>query len=366
MTEAKAFPLSRPWRAAALVLLTVLLHLLAIDWGKEYFNAATADQRAQSSISVALRPVELPKQQVSLPTAAPPKVRKARKPAPVPAPSIAPATPSDEIQPVTTAPAAEPPAAADGNDAGAAAADATDAKNAPSPKDDSKTPETQGTHYQIDPPPSAELEYEVRAFSDNLNWYGTSILTWKTDGSRYRVDGEVYTRLFAKIGFLNFSSTGDINEFGVAPELYTEKKRNRPATNTHFNRERNVVSFSASTANYPRVGGEQDRASLIWQLAGIGRGDNGKFTPGAVIDMFVAGVRDGEVWRMQVVGQEEIHLTTGAAQVWHVVRQPRPGSYDQRLDIWLEPGRQWYPARLRFTETNGDYLELSLSNLKAL
>jgi len=358
MTEATAFPPARRWRIAGLILLTIVLHVLAIHWGKAYFNAANVDARTDSSVSVTLRQLELPSQPVSLPVAAAPKSprpAKPRRPAPPAAPlpdavAVAAVASADDTPATVTPPAPEP-------------VQAIAAAEPAAPKDDTPPP-VQGTQYHIDPPPSAQLEYDVLAFSDNLTWHGTSTLDWKTDGSRYTVDGEVYTRLFAKIAFLNFTSSGEIGAFGVEPELYTEKKRNRAATNTHFNRERNLVSFSASTTSYPRAGGEQDRASLIWQLAAIGRGDSAKFAPGAVIDMFVAGVRDGEVWRMQVVGLEEIRLVTGATQVWHVVRQPRPGSYEQRLDIWLEPGRQWYPARLRFTETNGDYLELSLSKLK--
>ena len=359
MTEATTFPPTRRRRIAALILLTIVLHVLAIHWGKNYFNAANADERATSSVSVTLRQLDLPSQPVSLPVAAAPKspkLPKLLKPARPRSPAP-PALPSpDAVAAVDATPATVGPPAPEPPQTVVAAESAA-------PEDDGPPP-VQGTQYHIDPPPSAALEYDVLAFSDNLTWHGTSTLDWKTDGSHYTVDGEVYTRLFAKIAFLNFTSSGEIGAFGVEPELYTEKKRNRPATNTHFNRERNVVSFSASTTSYPRAGGEQDRASLIWQLAAIGRGDSGKFAPGAVIDLFVAGVRDGEVWRMQVVGQEEIRLITGVTQVWHVVRQPRPGSYEQRLDIWLEPGRQWYPARLRFTETNGDYLELSLSSLK--
>jgi hypothetical protein len=48
---------------------------------------------------------------------------------------------------------------------------------------------------------------------------------------------------------------------------------------------------------------------------------------------------------------------------WHVVRIPRPGSYEQKLDIWLSQQQGWYPVKLRFTETNGEYLDMSLSNL---
>ena len=366
MTETKVFPPTRRWRIVALVLFTILLHLLAIHWGRPYFNAADAAMQTPASIRVALVPLELPKQPVSLPVATKPKAQKTQ-PRPVPKAAPVPlAAPADSPVTVDTSPVTDTQTApATGDVAAVTKADAGAATNSPAPADDKTAPQAeQGTHYQFDPPPSADLEYDVHAFFNDLNWFGTGTLAWKTDGNSYNVDGEVYVRMFAKITFLTFTSKGELGEFGVAPEIYTEKKRNRAATNTHFNRERNLVSFSSSTATYPRAGGEQDRASIIWQLAAIGRGDAGKFVPGAVIDMFVAGVRDGEVWRMQIVAQEDVRLVDGVHQAWHVVRQPRPGSYDQRLDIWLDPARQWYPARLRFTETNGDYLEMSLSNLK--
>lgn len=371
MTAIHAFFSPGIRRAAVLIVLTVLLHVLVLEQSRPFFSHLNTSDAPTSAISVTLRPLEPPRQPVSLPTVNHVKPRVVRKPAP-PRPPPAPVAPTEntlsavtlantpEVAPASTDIPAEvttgdSPVTAANGDAGAAV-----------PAQDTASPGApEGTHYEVAPPPSAELEYAVRAFSDNLNWYGTGKLAWATDGTHYSVTGEVYTRLLAKFSFLNFTSTGDIDAFGVAPELYTEKKRNRAATNTHFNRERNVVSFSASTTTYPRVGGEQDRASLIWQLAAIGRGDAGKFAPGAVIDLFVAGVRDGDVWRMQVVGKEEIRLIDGATLAWHIVRQPRPGSYEQRLDIWLDPDRQWYPARLRFTETNGDYLEMSLTDLKS-
>lgn len=331
MTETQASPSARHWRGVMLFLFVVLLHLFAIQRGKAFFNAAGADAPA-ASISIVLAP---PEQAVSLPTAAKPVTPRTR---PRLTPAVTPA--------VTEAPAAP------------------QAAPVPAPTEAEKQPgSTPGAQYQFDPPPSSDLAYDVHAFFDNLNWYGAGMLAWKTDGNRYTVTGEVSVRMFARGTFLTFTSSGDINDSGIAPELYTEKKRNRAATNTHFHRERNLVSFSSSTTTYPRVGGEQDRASIIWQLVAIGRGDASRFAPGAVIDMFVAGVRDGEVWRMQIAGQEEIHLSDGAHRVWHIVRQPRPGSYDQRLDIWLDPDQQWYPVQLRFTETNRDYLEMSLSGL---
>ncbi len=367
MTDAKdSLPPRRRLLAPVLLilLLTALLHLLVIHWGRTYFDHSTSDQAAQSTISVTLRPLPLPQQPVSLPTAAKPKPKpKVRKPHPVPP---QPETTVTAAPTTTSVIASETPSM----DSAPAPVMVPEPQTAPQTKplaaDKPVADDNGGTHYQIDLPPSAALSFDVHAFSDNLDWFGSSTLTWKTDGMHYTIDGEVYARFFAKVTFLTFTSSGDINEFGIAPELYTEKKRNRASSNTHFDRERNLVSFSASTATYPRVGGEQDRASLIWQLAAIGRGDSEKFAAGKVIDLFVAGVRDGEVWRMQVVDREDIRLLSGHVQAWHVVRQPRPGSYEQRLDIWLAASQQWYPVRLRFTETNGDYLEMSLSNLKTL
>jgi hypothetical protein len=55
---------------------------------------------------------------------------------------------------------------------------------------------------------------------------------------------------------------------------------------------------------------------------------------------------------------------TGKTNAWHVVRIPRPGSYDQKIDIWLAPQQGWYPVKIRYTETNGDFLDMSLSNVQ--
>jgi hypothetical protein len=216
------------------------------------------------------------------------------------------------------------------------------------------------THYKVSLPPSAELKYDVQALRDGQMVYGSGKIGWQSDGERYTVNGNASILVFT---VLDFKSEGVIDQFGVAPVIYTEKRFRKSETNTHFHRERNTISFSASTASYPREGGEQDRASIIWQLAGIGRGDTEKFVPGAEIDFFVAGVRDAETWRIQIIGQEEIEVGTGKVNAWHVVRIPRRGSYDQKLDIWLSQQQGWYPVKLRYTETNGEYLDMSLSNL---
>jgi len=224
-------------------------------------------------------------------------------------------------------------------------------------------PVVQVAQFRVSPPPPVTLKYDVEKIAvDGQNMSGRGSISWRVQDGRYTINGDAGI-LF--ISALRFKSEGEIDAYGVAPEIYREKRFRKSETNTHFRRGAKLISFSASELNYPRKGGEQDRASIIWQLAGIGRGDSSKIVEGAEIDIFVAGVRDGEIWPIRVLGQEQVDIGPGKTRVWHLVRAPKAGSYDQKLDIWLAPDLDWYPVKLRYTETNGDYLDLSLSSLSA-
>ena len=212
-------------------------------------------------------------------------------------------------------------------------------------------------------PPSAQLKYDVQALRDGKVVYGSGKIAWRADGERYQVDGEASVLFFT---VLNFQSVGAIDAFGVAPELYSEKRFRRPESLTRFERNSRLIRFSASDASFPRADGAQDRASIVWQLAAIGLGDPGRYTPGAALELFVAGVRDAEPWLIQVIGLEQTDTPAGSTEAWHVVRAPRPGSYEQKLDIWLAPQHWWYPVRLRFTETNGEYLDMAVTSVQSL
>ena len=172
-------------------------------------------------------------------------------------------------------------------------------------------------------------------------------------------------RTYVSLSLSTFRSEGTIDDAGIAPTLYAEKNARRAETNTHFQRKAApVISFSAATDSFPLLTGAQDRASILWQLSGIARGDRRAFVEGAVLDVFVAGVRDAEHWLIKIVGEETVTLETGQARAWHLVRTPRAGTYDKRIDIWLASDQQWYPVKLRYTEVNGDYLDLSLSAVR--
>ena len=63
------------------------------------------------------------------------------------------------------------------------------------------------------------------------------------------------------------------------------------------------------------------------------------------------------------VGIEEVETGLGIVSAWHLVRSARKNSYEQSLDVWLAPKHEWYPVKVRYTNTNGDFLDLSLSDI---
>jgi hypothetical protein len=362
----------RALRWAALMIASILMHLVAFNWIEGRIAIPSFGEQSPAIITTELRsaaPTVAPAEAATAKPEAPPRKprpkprRQTASPPPAPAATPEPAVEVAESPPPqgVEVPGAtvEPPTDVAAGET-AAPAEAENTAPAVSEAKDASAPVEQSARYKVDPPPSVELKYDVVALQKGRNVYGRGKITWQAEGNSYTVTGEAGIMFFS---VLDFKSEGMIDEFGVAPVIYSEKRFRKPETNTHFHRERNTISFSASTAAYPRKGGEQDRASIIWQLAGIGRGDSKAFAPEAELDVFVAGVRDAETWRIRVIGEEEIEVGTGKTNAWHVVRIPRPGSYDQRLDIWLAPQQEWYPVKLRYTETNGDFLDMSLSNV---
>lgn len=355
----------RRGRWITLAAASVLLHAFLVNWAGGRIALPSLPAPKAGVVTMALNPP--PSAQTEKPVGKPAMAEAGKRAAasgkkkhPPPVPQAAASPQAETTQPTESADT--------GNTAGMAPAiDQASAtpvvEYAPAPLPDTGSqpePAVRSAAYKVSPPPPAELKYDAVALHRGQSVHGSGRLRWNPDGDRYSISGEASV-LFLTL--LDFTSTGSIDASGIAPELYREKPFRKSETNTHFHRERDIISFSASTLSYPRQGGEQDRGSVIWQLAGIGRGDTGQIATDAEIALFVAGTRDGEPWKIRVVGQEEIETGLGKLLAWHLVRVPRQGSYDKKLDIWLAPQQQWYPVRLRYTDRNGDYLDLSLSNL---
>ncbi|MES2296177.1 MAG: DUF3108 domain-containing protein [Pseudomonadota bacterium] len=366
----------RVLRIALLCAATALLHVAAIGWVGAHVGAQ----------SMSLPPAPPPAMVVQLHLAAP-AVQAGRAAAAPPAPAVAvhPKTPRKRAPPLQLA-AAEPappsaqvaPSPAPATEAAAAAPSVSPAHAAPAaaqaeplpaaipavPASDKPQPEpAEKPHFKFSAPPSAELALDVeRADADGTQWHGVGAMQWQSAGGAYKITVTAgISLLVTRVNLITSTSEGGFDADGIAPLLATEQRRGRAATATHFNRQDGRITFSASERSYPLLAGAQDKASLPFQLAGIGRADPAQLA--ADIDILIGEDKEANVFHFVLVGQEEIDSKLGKLQTWHLSRPPRPGSYNSRLDIWLAPAQGWYPVQIRNTEASGAVTTQSVSRI---
>jgi hypothetical protein len=347
----------------------LLLHWLAFRWLGGQLVTPHARVAGEEPV-IMLAQLRAPAPERAAP---PPRARHSRPPprhvqASAPQPSASPPEPAPTDAP-QLADAAEPgPASGDGQGSAQAGAgeplavvqspQAEPAPAAPAPA--TPAPPT----YKVDMPPAADITLDVaRVDADGTKWSGEALLSWKLAGGRYKVNVEAGLRVvFARVNLLVLTSEGAVADSGFAPQTMTEKRRGRSLTATHFNRQDGSITFSASSNSYPLAAGAQDKASVPLQLAAIARADPAQLSRG--IDILVAEDRDASVFHFEVVGQEQIDTRLGRLQTWHLSRPPKPGSYNSRLDIWLAPGRGWYPVQIRNLEASGAVTTQTVNNIE--
>lgn len=215
--------------------------------------------------------------------------------------------------------------------------------------------------YKFNVPPSADLFYSIKAKQSGLTVEGDALLQWHAANGKFSAITETRAMLVGKI--LDARSEGAIDDYGLAPVTFTEKRFRKPQTTVSFNRQTKTISFTQSARTYPIKGGEQDRASMIWQLIAVARAAPAKFKAGSEWTFFVAGQRDAEPWAFKVIKQEKITTPQGDMSALHVLRKPPPDSQGQQLDIWLAPSLDWYPVRLRFTDSDNEFVEQTLQKV---
>lgn len=374
---------------------TLALHLAAIDWAGNHLGSSTprTSPHPPSVMTAQLR-LTLPKRVESAPLvdvkpltpqdAPRPRVKRAPPPRALPPPpESAPAT--DALAAIAATPVlADAPSAEGGGEGGEGApagGKSADQAQAGAGQAQTGTPPApaevptpapavpaevapQGTRrYKVHLPPSAKFDMAVaRVDADGTKWTGSASMTWHTDGSRYDASLEAgVSLLVTRVNLLVLRSEGVIDDYGIAPVRVTEKRTRRAETATHFNRDQGTITFSASERSYPLLTGAQDKATVPFQLGGIGRADVNQF--GGDIDLQVGDEKEATIFRFQLVGEEELNTKMGKLVTWHLTRPPKPGTYSSRLDIWLAPGMNWYPVQMRNTEASGALTTQTVSNI---
>ena len=127
--------------------------------------------------------------------------------------------------------------------------------------------------------PSADLSYRIEARKKGISLSGDALVSWRADAARYSVSSTARAQILGKI--LDNRSEGIIDAFGVAPTVFREKRFRKPESTATFDRNAKTMSFNDPGQRYRLTGGEQDRASIQWQLVAIARGAPDRFVPGS-------------------------------------------------------------------------------------
>ncbi|HEY1042472.1 MAG TPA: DUF3108 domain-containing protein [Telluria sp.] len=346
-------PILRRPQVVLAAALTLLLHYVAIGWVSA--NVRPADAPAKRSGTMVAQLWQPPVQE--RPAAAPPPPRPAPKPRksrpaaplapvepvieaalPVPVEQLGQVLPEPLRSPVEEPAVAQPETAAEPQE--------------PAQPEGPAAPE--GRLYKVDLLPSAQLSMDVaRTDRHGVERTGAGTLAWSTDGATYKVTVEAgVSMLVTRLNLLVSTSEGTVGEGGLAPLKFTEKRLTRALTATHFRRDENRITFSASERSDVLSPGAQDKASVPFQLAAIGRADPSQLE--GEVDIQVGGEKDAVVYRFTMVGEEDLDTPAfGILKTVHLARMPKPGSYNSRLDIWFAPSLGWYPVLIRNTEANG-------------
>ncbi|MYM73784.1 DUF3108 domain-containing protein [Duganella sp. FT134W] len=225
--------------------------------------------------------------------------------------------------------------------------------------------ETSGEHPSVkrptSMPPSADLSYNLKVKQSGLALNGTATVQWRAGDGKYSISTESRAAIFGKV--VENRSEGGIDDYGLAPVSFYEKRMRKEPYTTSFKRDAKAIAFTESDVTYPILGGEQDRSSAQWQLAALGRAAPDKFKAGSEWHMFVAGRRDAEQWSFKVVGIENVQTGAGDVSAVHLVKAPPPDAKGQQVDLWLAPSMDWYPVRVRFNDNDGDFVDQTLEKV---
>ncbi|WJF90080.1 DUF3108 domain-containing protein [Paraburkholderia bonniea] len=346
---------SRRWQLGrwAVVLLAVLgLHWSAGQW-LEHSRIGFEPPAAPPPVQIALlKPERIERQPVSPPSLS--TSTSARKPVrPRSNTSTLSATPST-AKPTASAPETKAHADTSTSDqtseTGTTTGTATGSASNPHNPTASAAKAEPGVKFSV--PPSGNLEYDSY-YNGVRNPPGT--IRWSTDGHQYRIAISIPLPF---VGTYQYSSHGQIDAFGLAPEQYIEKRGRRVEDITIFNRREQQIVFTRTPTRLALPDGAQDRFSMLMQLSALVRGDPDAYQPGVTREFYVTDSDSGEIWPIQTIGDETIRTAEGLLHARHFRRLPRRADDTRRIDIWLAPSLGWLPARLMQTEPNGAEIEL--------
>jgi hypothetical protein len=192
---------------------------------------------------------------------------------------------------------------------------------------------------------------------------GSAQVEWVRVGSRYQVHVDfVVGANFAPLITQRSTSDGEITAGGLAPQRYDQDTQvlmgRRPRQTVLFEPGSVVL---ANGERQPTLPGVQDTASQFIQLTYLFSVHPELLKVGGSVDIPLALPKKVDVWTYDVVASEELSTPFGALAGVHLKpRGPRkPNALS--VEMWFAPQLRYFPARLRFEQDAGTYVDLMIA-----
>lgn len=208
-------------------------------------------------------------------------------------------------------------------------------------------------------PGSLRLSYDVQGEMNRRSYSASSELLWQHDGQTY--DARLSLTL-AGPGSRTQTSRGQLTPAGLVPKRFGDKARSELAA--HFERDpgaQGKVIFSANTPSVVIEPGAQDQLSIYIQLASLIAGEPERYPVGSSIELQAVGAREADSWRFVIDSEEQLPLPDGVQATLKLKRAARQ-LYDPTVELWLAPALGYLPARIRLTQTNGNFVDQQLAS----
>ena len=208
-------------------------------------------------------------------------------------------------------------------------------------------------------PAPSKLLYDVIGESKGIRYSADGELVWQHDGANYKMNLDIRHVL---LGSRSQNSIGQMGAQGVQPTRFGDKYKQEVAA--HFERDKGLVVFSASSTPQVLQPGAQDRLSLFVQLGALLAGTPELRQAGQQIPFQVVAAKSSDQWAFQVDKEEVLSLPIGQLNTWKISRMPLK-TLDQTAEIWLSPAHGYLPVKVRIAQSNGDVLEQQLRKVQA-
>jgi hypothetical protein len=377
-------------RLAALLVLVLLLHIVALQWLARQLEPASVlrplptpmftrllQQEAPIAVPVQPSPPAVrarPKRSAitSLPTSKP-RAPRAVASGPTPA---APESPSIASGPKETQVAASTPeVTATTSTASTIATTSTSSTTATTATASTLTTSTTASPAPASAASAASAATAANAGVDSwpadtrLNYrlggyfrgdlHGSAKVQWQRQDDRYQTRVEIDLTLLAS---LVLTSQGDVTAQGLLPRAYEESRRSGPRV-VRLGTDSITLNDGRSV---PRPPGVQDTASQFVELAHRFASGQEVLEVGRSVSFWMARPGAVDLWTYDIVGREILQTPElGAIEAFHL--KPRPIANPRgniTAEMWFAPSLRYLPVRIRVNMGEATFVDLLVEKIE--